>query len=60
MLEVESGTVSSGKEPSIVKVASLLPVKIVMAHMKLDVHVQNTRCCLQQKSSQGMEEPFNK
>lgn len=58
MLEVESGTVSSGKEPSMVKVASLLPVKIGMAQTKLDVHMQNTRCW--NKSSEGMEEPFNK
>lgn len=60
MLEVESGTVSSGNEPSIVKESSLLPVKIVMAQMKSDVHVQNIRCCLQQKSLQGMDEPFNR
>lgn len=60
MLEVESGTVSSGNEPSIVKVSSFLPVKIVMAQMKSDAHVQNTRCRLQQKSCQGMAEPFNK
>lgn len=48
MLEVESGTVSSGNEPSIVKVSSFLPVKIVMEQMKSDA------------SFQGMDEPFNK
>lgn len=31
MLEIESGTVSSGNEPSKVKELSFLPVKIVMA-----------------------------
>lgn len=62
MFEVESGTVSSGTEPSIMKALSLLAVKIVMTETHIRHEVRHThekhKRPFPPKKLQGTNEPF--